>query len=47
MLGFNAYAFVTHFQWDDHPILFDAIAHVDTDIFPFHLTLQDTQALLP
>lgn len=46
MLGFNAYAFVTHFQWDDHPILFYAIAHVDTNIFPFHLTLQDNQALL-
>jgi len=47
MLGFDTLTLVIYFQQDDHPILLDAMAHLEIDIFPFHVTLQDTQALLP
>jgi hypothetical protein len=40
-------ALVICFQQDDHHILLDAMAHLEIDIFPFHVILQDTQALLP
>ncbi len=39
-------ALITHFQQDDHPILFDVVTHVATNIFPLQLALWDTQALL-
>jgi len=41
------FALVICFRQDDHPILLDAMAHLEINIFPFHVTLQDTQALLP
>jgi hypothetical protein len=41
------FALVIHFQHDDHPILLVAIAHVDINIFPFQMALQDTRAMLP
>jgi hypothetical protein len=37
--AFNDLALVTHFQQDNHLILFDAITHVETDIFPFQIAL--------
>jgi hypothetical protein len=39
--------FVIHFQKDDHPILFNVVAHVKTDIFSFQSVLWDNQILLP
>ncbi len=47
MLGIITFAFVIHFQHDDHPILLDVIAHVETNISLFQITLQDTQTMLP
>jgi hypothetical protein len=38
---------VTHFQYDDHHIILDVIAHVENDIFMFQITLQNTWAILP
>jgi hypothetical protein len=35
--------FIIHFQQDDHLILFDVVTHVETNIFPLHLALWDTQ----
>jgi hypothetical protein len=42
-------ALVTHFQGDDHIILFyfDAMADVEIGIISFHLLSRDAQALLP
>jgi hypothetical protein len=42
-------ALVTHFQGDDHIILFyfDAIADVEIGIISFHMLSRGAQALLP
>jgi hypothetical protein len=42
-------ALVTHFQGDDHIILFyfDAMADVEIGIISFHMLSRDAQALLP
>ncbi len=47
MLGIIIIAFVIHFQQDDHPIFLDVIAHVETNISLFQITLQDTRTMLP
>ncbi len=35
-------ALIFHFQQDDHPTLFDLMAHVKANIYPFQVALQDT-----
>jgi len=37
---------VSHFQQDDHPTLLDAVAHVETDIYPFQFAPWDIHASL-
>ncbi len=34
-----------HFQYDDHPILLNVVAHVETDTSLFQMALQDVQAM--
>jgi len=34
-----ALALITHFQQDDHPILLDVVAHVETNTSPFQMAL--------
>ncbi len=39
-------ALVSHFQHDDHLIFLNAMAHVETSIYPFQVALQDICAML-
>jgi hypothetical protein len=41
------FAFVIHFQHDDHHILLDAMLHAKINTFHFQLGMWDTQVLLP
>jgi uncharacterized membrane-anchored protein len=42
-----AFTFIIRFQQDDRPILFDAIAHVETNTSLLQMALQDVRAMLP
>lgn len=39
MLSPKCYCICRLFPIDDHPILLDVVAHIETNIFPFQLTL--------
>jgi hypothetical protein len=39
-------ALIFYFQHDERPILFNVMAHLKFDIYPFQVTLQDTCAML-
>jgi hypothetical protein len=41
------FALISHFQQNDHPTLFDVVAHVETNTYPFHVALQNTHVMLP
>jgi galactokinase len=42
-----ALALIFHFQQDDHCILLDVMAHVETDIYPFQVALWHTYVMFP
>jgi hypothetical protein len=42
-----ALALISCFQQNDHPTFFDAVAHVETNTYPFHVALRNTYVMLP
>ncbi len=47
MLNIDCPTPLTHFEQDDHTILLDVMAHVETNISLFQTALQNTHNLLP
>jgi hypothetical protein len=46
-VGLIAPAFVICFQQDDRHVLLNVITHVETNISPFQMALQDVRTMLP